>query len=79
MEPKRLCRASIDKKICGVCGGLAHYLGVSCRRFCGFGALLVLHGSEIPDIADEELDLPRRFRHFRLELMAHVVLLLLVP
>ncbi len=28
MEPKRLCRASIDKKICGVCGGLAHYLGV---------------------------------------------------
>ena len=39
----------------------------------------VLHGSEIPDIADEELDLPRRFRHFRLELMAHVVLLLLVP
>lgn len=25
MEPKRLCRASIDKKICG---GLAHYLGV---------------------------------------------------
>ena len=28
MEPKRLCRASIDKKICGICGGLAHYLGV---------------------------------------------------
>lgn len=28
MEPKRLCRASIDKKICGVCGGIAHYLGV---------------------------------------------------
>ena len=39
----------------------------------------VLHGSEIPDVADEELDLPRRFRHFRLELMAHVVLLFLVP
>jgi len=39
----------------------------------------VLHGSEIPDIADEELDLPSRFRHFRLKLMAHVVLLLLVP
>ena len=28
MEPKRLCRASIDKKICGVCGGIAHYFGV---------------------------------------------------
>lgn len=28
MEPKRLCSASIDKKICGVCGGIAHYLGV---------------------------------------------------
>ncbi len=28
MEPKRLCSASIDKKICGGCGGLAHYLGV---------------------------------------------------
>ena len=39
----------------------------------------VLHGSEIPDIADEELDLPSRFRHFRLKLMAHVVLFLLVP
>ena len=39
----------------------------------------VLHGGQIPDIADEELDLPSRFRHFRLKLMAHVVLLLLVP
>ena len=28
MEPKRLCRASIDKKICGVCGGIAHYFDV---------------------------------------------------
>ena len=28
MEPKKLCRASIDKKIFGVCGGLAHYFGV---------------------------------------------------
>ena len=28
MEPKRLCRASIDKKICGVCGGIAEYFGV---------------------------------------------------
>ena len=28
MEPKRLCRASIDKKICGVCGGIAHYFGI---------------------------------------------------
>ena len=28
MEPKRLCRASVDKKICGVCGGIAEYFGV---------------------------------------------------
>ena len=39
----------------------------------------VLHGSKVTDVADEEFDLPRRFRHFRLELMAHVVLLFLVP
>ena len=28
MEGKKLYRASIDKKICGVCGGIAHYFGV---------------------------------------------------
>ena len=28
MEPQRLCRASVDKKICGVCGGIAHYFGI---------------------------------------------------
>ena len=28
MEPKRLCRASVDKKICGVCGGIAEYFGI---------------------------------------------------
>ena len=28
MEPKRLCRASIDKKICGVCGGIAEYFNI---------------------------------------------------
>ena len=28
MEEKKLYRASIDKKICGVCGGIAHYFGV---------------------------------------------------
>lgn len=25
---KKLCRASIDKKIFGVCGGIAHYFGI---------------------------------------------------
>lgn len=25
---KRLCKASIDKKICGVCGGLAEYFNI---------------------------------------------------
>ena len=28
MESKKLYRASIDKKICGVCGGIAHYFGI---------------------------------------------------
>lgn len=28
MEPKRLCRAAFDKKICGVCGGIAHYFNI---------------------------------------------------
>lgn len=25
---RKLCRASIDKKIFGVCGGIAHYFGI---------------------------------------------------
>ena len=25
---EKLCRAAIDKKICGVCGGIAHYFDV---------------------------------------------------
>lgn len=28
METKKFCRASIDKKICGVCGGIAHYFNI---------------------------------------------------
>lgn len=28
MENKKLCRASLDKKIFGVCGGIAHYFGL---------------------------------------------------
>lgn len=28
MENRKLCRASRDKKIFGVCGGIAHYFGV---------------------------------------------------
>lgn len=28
MENRKLCRASMDKKIFGVCGGLAHYFGL---------------------------------------------------
>ena len=33
MEEKKLYRASIDKKICGVCGGIAHYFA-SIPRWC---------------------------------------------
>ena len=39
----------------------------------------VFHGLQIPDVADEELDFCRGLGHFRLELVAHVVLLLFVP
>ena len=28
MEHKRLCRASYDRRIFGVCGGIAHYFNV---------------------------------------------------
>ena len=28
MEPKKLCRASVDKKLFGVCGGIAHYFNL---------------------------------------------------
>ena len=28
MENRKLCRASFDKKIFGVCGGIAHYFGI---------------------------------------------------
>lgn len=28
MENRKLCRASFDKKIFGVCGGIAHYFGL---------------------------------------------------
>ena len=44
MEPKRLCRASIDKKICGVCGGIAHYFDVDSNLIRLITAALVLAG-----------------------------------
>lgn len=28
MESKKLCRSVIDKKICGVCGGVAKYFNI---------------------------------------------------
>ena len=44
MEPKRLCRASIDKKICGVCGGIAHYFDVDSNLIRLITAALMLAG-----------------------------------
>lgn len=44
MEPKKLCRASIDKKVCGVCGGIAHYLNVDSNLVRLITAALVLAG-----------------------------------
>ena len=47
MEPKRLCRASIDKKICGVCGGIAHYFDVdSTSMIAVFGLVVILSFSQ---------------------------------
>ena len=44
MEPKKLCRASIDKKICGVCGGIAHYFNLDSNLVRLITALLVFAG-----------------------------------
>lgn len=41
MEPKRLCRASIDKKICG---GIAHYFDVDSNLIRLITAALMLAG-----------------------------------
>ena len=38
----------------------------------------ITHRLRVADVADEELDFPGQFRHGRLQLVAHVVLLLLV-
>lgn len=52
MENKRLCKSRTDKKIFGVCGGVAKYLGVDptiirliwalCVAFLGFGLITYL-------------------------------------
>lgn len=44
MEPKRLCRASIDKKIFGVCGGIAHYFNIDSNLVRLIAAVLVIAG-----------------------------------
>ena len=45
---KRLYKASIDKKICGVCGGIAHYFDVDPTLIrLGWIALVCMLGSGI--------------------------------
>lgn len=44
MEPKKLCRASIDKKIFGVCGGIAHYFNLDSNLVRLIAAVLVIAG-----------------------------------
>ena len=44
MESKKLCRASIDKKICGVCGGIAHYFNIDSNLVRLITAALILAG-----------------------------------
>ena len=44
MEPKKLCRASIDKKIFGVCGGIAHYFNIDSNLVRLIAAVLVIAG-----------------------------------
>lgn len=44
MEPKKLCRASIDKKLFGVCGGIAHYFNLDSNLVRLIAAILVFAG-----------------------------------
>ena len=44
MEEKKLYRASIDKKICGVCGGIAHYFGVDSTLVRLIAVVLIFAG-----------------------------------
>ena len=44
MEQKKLCRASFDKKIFGVCGGIAHYFGLDSTLVRLITVLLVFVG-----------------------------------
>ena len=39
----------------------------------------VFHRLDVPDVTDEKLDLVGDFRHPRLKLVTHIVLLLLIP
>lgn len=44
MENKKLCRASRDKKIFGVCGGIAHYFGIDSTLVRLITVILVFAG-----------------------------------
>ena len=44
---KRLCRATIDRKLCGVCGGFAHYFDVDSTLVRLIFALLILTGTSV--------------------------------
>lgn len=41
---RKLCRASVDKKLFGVCGGIAHYFGVDSTLVRLVCAILVFAG-----------------------------------
>ncbi len=41
---EKLCRATIDRKICGVCGGIAHYFNVDSTVVRLITAALILAG-----------------------------------
>lgn len=44
MEPKKLCRASMDKKVFGVCGGVAHYFNLDSNLVRLITAILIFAG-----------------------------------
>ncbi len=68
MEGKKLYKSKSDKKICGVCGGLAEYLDVDatlirlgCVLFGVFGAGLLVYivaAIIMPDKPVEPLEVP---------------------
>lgn len=47
MNEKKLCKSLIDRKICGVCGGIAEYLNIDATVIRLLMAVFVIFGPGI--------------------------------